>query len=137
MHLRFNTNRKPSTLILTLSADRFGSLRQGRPMIDLMKMMKQAQEIQGRMQQVQQDLAALEVEGQSGAGMVKVKLNGKFEARGIKIDPSLLKPEDAEMLEDLILAAFQDAKVKAEAAVQTKMQEVTGGLQLPPGLKLF
>lgn len=106
-------------------------------MIDLMKMMKQAQEIQGRMQQVQQDLAALEVEGQSGAGMVKVKLNGKFEARGIKIDPSLLKPEEAEMLEDLILAAFQDAKVKAEAAVQAKMQEVTGGLQLPPGLKLF
>jgi nucleoid-associated protein EbfC len=106
-------------------------------MIDLMKMMKQAQEIQGRMQQVQQDLAALEVEGQSGAGMVKVKLNGKFEARGIKIDPSLLKPEDAEMLEDLILAAFQDAKGKAEAAVQAKMQEVTGGLNLPPGLKLF
>ena len=106
-------------------------------MIDLMKMMKQAQEIQGRMQQVQQDLAALEVEGQSGAGMVKVKLNGKFEARGIKIDPSLLKPEDAEMLEDLILAAFQDAKGRAEAAVQTKMQEVTGGLNLPPGLKLF
>ena len=106
-------------------------------MIDLMKMMKQAQEIQGRMQQVQQDLAALEVEGQSGAGMVKVKLNGKFEARAISIDPSLLKPEDAEMLEDLILAAFQDAKGKAEAAVQTKMHEVTGGLQLPPGLKLF
>jgi nucleoid-associated protein EbfC len=86
---------------------------------------------------VQQELAALEVEGQSGAGMVPVKLNGKFEARGIKIDPSLLKPEDAEMLEDLILAAFQDAKGKAEAAVQTKMQEVTGGLNLPPGLKLF
>jgi DNA-binding YbaB/EbfC family protein len=106
-------------------------------MIDLMKMMKQAQEIQGRMQQVQQDLAALEVEGQSGAGMVTVKLNGKFEARSIRIDPSLLKPEDAEMLEDLILAAFQDAKGKAEAAVQAKMQEVTGGLQLPPGLKLF
>ena len=106
-------------------------------MIDLMKMMKQAQEIQGRMQQVQQDLAALEVEGQSGAGMVKVKLNGKFEARAISIDPGLLKPEDAEMLEDLILAAFQDAKGKAEVAVQAKMQEVTGGLQLPPGLKLF
>jgi nucleoid-associated protein EbfC len=137
MDFRFNTNRKPSTLILTFSADWFGSLRQGTPMIDLMKMMKQAQEIQGRMQQVQQDLAALEVEGQSGAGMVTVKLNGKFEARGIKIDPSLLKPEEAEMLEDLILAAFQDAKGKAEAAVQAKMQEVTGGLNLPPGLKLF
>jgi nucleoid-associated protein EbfC len=137
MDFRFNTNRKPSTLILTFSAGLSGSLRQGTPMIDLMKMMKQAQEIQGRMQQVQQDLAALEVEGQSGAGMVTVKLNGKFEARGIKIDPSLLKPEEAEMLEDLILAAFQDAKGKAEAAVQAKMQEVTGGLNLPPGLKLF
>ena len=105
--------------------------------MDIMKMMKQAQEIQGRMQKMQEDLVNLEVEGQSGAGLVKVKLNGKLDARSLKIDPSLIKPEDAEMLEDLILAAFQDAKVKAEAAVQTKMQEVTGGLQLPPGLKLF
>lgn len=106
-------------------------------MKDLMKLMKQAGEIQGRMQKLQEDLAALEVEGQSGAGLVTVKLNGKMEARGIKIDPSLIKPEEAEMLEDLILAAFQDAKGKAEAAVQAKMQEVTGGLALPPGLKLF
>jgi nucleoid-associated protein EbfC len=106
-------------------------------MNDLMKMMKQAQEIQGRMQKLQEDLAALEVEGQSGAGLVKVTLNGKFEARAIKIDPSLLKPEEAEILEDLIVAAFQDAKGKAEAAVQAKMQELTGGLPLPPGLKLF
>ena len=106
-------------------------------MIDLMKMMKQAQEIQGRMQKMQEDLAGLEVEGQSGAGLVKVTLNGKLEARGLKIDPSLIKPEDAEMLEDLIVAAFQDAKGKAEAAVQAKMQEITGGLALPPGLKLF
>ncbi|KAB2919548.1 MAG: YbaB/EbfC family nucleoid-associated protein [Hyphomicrobiaceae bacterium] len=106
-------------------------------MKDLMKMMKQAQEIQGRMQKLQEDLGTLEVEGQSGAGLVKVKLNGKFEARGVRIDPSLIKPEEAEMLEDLIVAAFQDAKAKAEAAVQAKMQEVTGGLALPPGLKLF
>jgi DNA-binding YbaB/EbfC family protein len=77
------------------------------------------------------------VEGQSGAGLVKVKLNGKLEARSVKIDPSLLKPDEAEMLEDLILAAFQDAKGKAEAAVQAKMAEITGGLALPPGLKLF
>ena len=102
-----------------------------------MKLMKQAGEIQGRMQKLQEDLAALEVEGQSGGGLVIVKLNGKMEARGIKIDPSLIKPDDAEMLEDLILAAFQDAKAKAEAAVQAKMQEITGGLQLPPGLKPF
>ncbi|HEY7549638.1 MAG TPA: YbaB/EbfC family nucleoid-associated protein [Hyphomicrobiaceae bacterium] len=106
-------------------------------MKDLMKMMKQAQEIQGRMQQLQDELAALQVEGQSGAGLVKVTLNGKMEARGVKLDPSLLKPEDAEMLEDLILAAFQDAKAKVEAALQEKMREVTGGLPLPPGLKLF
>jgi DNA-binding YbaB/EbfC family protein len=106
-------------------------------MKDLMKLMKQAGEIQGRMQKLQEDLAGLEVEGQSGAGLVKVTLNGKMEARGIKIDPSLIKPGEAEMLEDLILAAFQDAKGKAETAVQAKMQEVTGGLQLPSGLKLF
>ena len=105
--------------------------------MDLLKMMKQAQELQGRMQKMQEDLAGLEVEGQSGAGLVTVKLNGKFEARGLKIDPSLIKPGEAEILEDLIVAAFQDAKTKAEAAVQAKMQELTGGLQLPPGLKLF
>jgi nucleoid-associated protein EbfC len=106
-------------------------------MKDLMKLMKQAGEIQGRMQKLQEDLATLEVEGQSGAGLVTVRLNGKMEARGIKIDPSLIKPGEGEMLEDLILAALQDAKGKAETAVQAKMQEVTGGLQLPPGLKLF
>jgi nucleoid-associated protein EbfC len=106
-------------------------------MNNLMKMMKQAQELQGRMQQMQEELAALQVEGQSGAGLVKVTLNGKMEPRAVKIDPSLIKPEDAEMLEDLILAAFQDAKGKVEAALQAKMQEVTGGLPLPPGLKLF
>ena len=105
--------------------------------MDLMKMMKQAQEIQGRMQKMQEELAGLEVEGQSGGGLVKVKLNGKLEARGLKIDPSLLKPEEAEILEDLIVAALQDAKRKAETAVQGKMQEITGGLALPPGLKLF
>jgi nucleoid-associated protein EbfC len=106
-------------------------------MKDFMKMMKQAQELQGRMQQLQEELAALQVEGQSGAGLVTVTLDGKMEARAVKIDPSLIKPEDAEMLEDLILAAFQDAKGKVEAALQAKMQEVTGGLPLPPGLKLF
>ena len=106
-------------------------------MKDIMKMMKQAQELQGRMQQLQEELATLQVEGQSGAGLVKVTLNGKMEPRAVKIDRSLIKPEDAEMLEDLILAAFQDAKGKVEAALQAKMQEVTGGLALPPGLKLF
>jgi len=105
--------------------------------MNIMKMMKQAQELQGKMQQMQEELASLQVEGQSGGGLVKVTLNGKMEARAIKIDPSLLRPEDAEVVEDLLLAAFQDAKGKAEAALQQKMQEVTGGLPLPPGLKLF
>ena len=105
--------------------------------MDLMKMMKQAQEIQARMQKVQEELVGLEVEGRSGGGLVKIKLNGKLDVRGLKIDPSLIKPEEAEMLEDLIVAAFQDAKAKAEAAVEAKMREVTGGLPLPPGLKLF
>jgi len=106
-------------------------------MKDLMKIMKQASEIQSRMQKMQEDLAALEVEGQAGAGLVRLALNGKMEARRLKIDPSLLKPEEAEILEDLVIAAFQDAKAKAESAVQAKMQEITGGLPLPPGLKLF
>ena len=105
--------------------------------MNLMKMMQQAQQIQGRMQQMQEELAGLEITGQSGAGLVKVTLNGKMEARAVKIDPSLIKPDEAEMLEDLILAAFQDAKGKVETEVQAKMQEVTGGLPIPPGLKLF
>lgn len=106
-------------------------------MKDLLKMMKQAQDIQGRMQKMQEELAALAFEGQSGAGMVKVTLNGKGEMNSVRIDPSLLKPGEAEMLEDLILAAHQDARAKVEAGLQEKMQEVTGGLQLPPGMKLF
>lgn len=105
--------------------------------MDIMKMMKQASQLQSKMQQMQQDLADLEVEGQSGGGLVKARINGKFDTRSIKIDPSLLKPEDAEMLEDLVIAALSDAKMKAENEIQTKMQEITGGLPLPPGLKLF
>ncbi len=106
-------------------------------MKDLMGMMKQAQELQARVQRMQEELAALEVEGQAGAGLVQVTLNGKGEMRRLKIDPSLLKPEEAEILEDLVIAGFQDAKNKVESAMQAKMQEVTGGLPLPPGLKLF
>jgi DNA-binding YbaB/EbfC family protein len=105
--------------------------------MNLMKMMQQAQQIQGRLQEMQEQLVQLEIEGSSGAGLVRVTLNGKMEPRAIKIDPSLIKPDEAEMLEDLILAAFQDAKGRVEAAVQAKMQDVTGGLPLPPGLKLF
>ena len=106
-------------------------------MKDLMKMMKQAQEIQGRMQRMQEELASLEISGQSGAGLVKVTLNGKGEMRSVKIDPSLLKPDDAEIVEDLVLAAFQDAKGKVEGEMQKRMQDVAGDLPLPPGMKLF
>lgn len=106
-------------------------------MKDLMKMMKQAQELQSRMQKVQEELAALEIEGQSGAGAVRVTLNGKGEMCALKIDPNLMKPQEAEMVEDLVIAAFQDARTKVEAAMQERMQEIAGGLPLPPGLKLF
>ncbi len=106
-------------------------------MKDLMKMMKQAQELQSRMQQMQEEISAMEAEGQSGAGAVRVTLNGKGEMRALKIEPNLLKPDEAEMVEDLVLAAFQDAKKKVEEKLQEKMQEITGGLQMPPGFKLF
>lgn len=105
-------------------------------MKNLGKMMQQAQQLQANMARMQEEMAALEVTGASGAGMVQVTLNGKGEARRVKIDPSLVKPEEAEVLEDLIVAAVNDAKGKAEAEMARRMQELTGGLQLPPGFKL-
>jgi nucleoid-associated protein EbfC len=106
-------------------------------MKDLMGVMKQAQQLQAQMQKMQEQLAAMEIDGQAGAGLVKVTLNGKGEMRRVNIDPSLMKADEREILEDLVVAACQDAKNKVEAAVQTKMQEMAGGLPLPPGLKLF
>lgn len=106
-------------------------------MKDLMKMMQQAKDIQARMQKMQEEMQALEVTGRSGAGMVTVTLNGRGDMRAIHIDPSLMKPDEAEIVEDLIVAAFQDARAKVEAEMQGRMQELTGGLPLPPGLKLF
>jgi nucleoid-associated protein EbfC len=106
-------------------------------MKDLMGMMKQAQQIQARMQQMQQDLAAMEVTGQSGGGLVSVVMNGKSDVLRLRLDPSLMKPEESEIVEDLVVAAITDAKSKAEAVMQQKMAEATGGLPLPPGLKLF
>ena len=99
-------------------------------------MMKQAQEMQAKMAEMQEHLASLEVTGSSGGGMVQVTLSGKTEARKVKIDPSLMNPDDTEVLEDLLVAAFNDAKSKAEALMAEKMSELTGGLQLPPGFKL-
>ncbi len=106
-------------------------------MKDIMGMMSKVKEMQARMAQMQEELAALECEGQSGGGLVKVTLNGKGEMRKVAIDPSLMKPDEAEILEDLIVAATQDAKTKTESIAQEKMAEITGGLPLPPGMKLF
>jgi DNA-binding YbaB/EbfC family protein len=101
------------------------------------QMMKQAQELQGRMAEMQAEMERTTVEGRSGGGMVTVTLNGKGDMAGVKIDPSLVKPEEAEILEDLIVAAHADAKSKVEDAMKDKMKALTGGLPLPPGLKLF
>jgi hypothetical protein len=104
-------------------------------MKDIMGMMKAAQEMQGRMQDFQNQLGDMMVEGSSGAGMVSVTLNGKGEMRGLKIDPSLVS-DDVSVLEDLIMAAHNDAKGKVEYQTNAKMQELTAGLPLPPGMKL-
>ncbi|HML43718.1 MAG TPA: YbaB/EbfC family nucleoid-associated protein, partial [Hyphomicrobium zavarzinii] len=98
---------------------------------------KQVKDMQDRMQRLQEELGALEVAGSAGGGLVSVTLSGKGDMKRVRIDPSLLKPEEAEIVEDLIVAATSDAKSKVEAKLQEKMSEVTGGLPLPPGMKLF
>ena len=105
-------------------------------MRDLMGMMKQAQELQSKMQEFQESVGNIVAEGRSGGGLVVVSVTGKGELRGLKIDPSLFKEDSVEVLEDLIIAAHRDAKEKAEAEVQRKMSEMTAGLPLPPGMKL-
>jgi nucleoid-associated protein EbfC len=105
--------------------------------MNLMGMMKQVGEMQARMQQMQEELAGLEFVGQSGGGLVNVTLTGKGDVKKVHIDPILMKPDDAEIIEDLIVAAAQDAKGKLDVQLQAKMQEMAGGLPLPPGLKLF
>ena len=106
-------------------------------MKDIMGMMKQVGQMQARLKDVQEELARAEIEGQSGGGLVRITLDGKGEVKRVRIDPSLMKPDDAEILEELIVAAATDARGKADAAMQAKMAEVTGGLPLPPGIKLF
>ncbi len=105
-------------------------------MKNLGAMMKQAQEMQTKMAEMQESLAVMEAEGASGGGMVRVRLNGKSEVLAVSIDPGLMVPDDREVLEDLIVAAFKDAKSKVETMVQEKMSELTGGLKLPPGMQL-
>jgi DNA-binding YbaB/EbfC family protein len=105
-------------------------------MKDLMGLMKQAKDMQKKMEQAQSEVADLVVEGRSGGGLVTVTLTGGGNMRGLKIDPSLISDEDAEILEDLIVAAFQDAKVKLDAAQGETMKNAMGGLELPPGMKM-
>lgn len=105
-------------------------------MADFLGMMKQAAQIKARMEEMQAELDRVETEGVAGGGMVGVRMSAKGELRGLKIDPSLLKPEEAEILEDLIVAAHADARRKAEELMQEKMKGLTGGLSLP-GLNPF
>ena len=105
-------------------------------MVDILGMMKKAQEVQAQLQEAQEALARVDVEGQSGGGLVRVTLTGKGEMKAVAIDPSLLSPADKDMVEDLILAAYADAKGKADRLSAEKMQNLAAGLPLPPGMKL-
>ena len=106
-------------------------------MRDIMGLMKQAQAMQQKLQDAQAELDNLEVDGASGGGVVTVKVTGKGALKAISIDPSLMNPDEKEILEDLIVAAMNDARGKAEGAAQDRMADLTKGLPLPPGLKLF
>ena len=106
-------------------------------MADFLGLMKQAAELKSKMEAMQAELDQIEVEGTSGGGLVAVKLSGKGEMKGVKIDDTLMQPSEKEILEDLIVAAHTDARRTAETLLQEKMQSVAGGLPLPPGMKLF
>jgi hypothetical protein len=106
-------------------------------MADFMGMMKQAAQLQAKMKALQDELDTLDIEGVAGGGLVSVKLTGKGELRSVHIDDSLMQPQEKEIVEDLLVAAHADARRKADALVQEKMKQLTGGLPLPPGLKLF
>ena len=106
-------------------------------MADFLGLMKQAAELKSKMEAMQAELEQIEVEGASGGGLVTVRLSGKGEMKGVKIDETLIKPSEKQIVEDLIVAAHADARRKAESLVQEKMKGVAGGLPLPPGLKLF
>lgn len=105
-------------------------------MRDLMGLMGKAKEMQAKFEAMQEEIAALEAAGQSGGGLVRVTLSGKGEMKALKIDPSLFKEDDVEILEDLILAAHNDAKAKLDATLQEKTRAMTAGMPIPPGMKL-
>jgi DNA-binding YbaB/EbfC family protein len=106
-------------------------------MPDFLGLMKQATEFKSKMEAMQAELERLEIEGTAGGGLVAIQLSGKGDLRGARIDQTLLKPDQKEIVEDLIVAAHADAKRKLEAMLQEKMQALTGGMALPPGLKPF
>jgi nucleoid-associated protein EbfC len=106
-------------------------------MKDIMGMMKQVQNLQANMQKMQEELAALELTGFAGGDMVQITLSGKGDVLRVKIDPALLKADEVEILEDLIVTAARDAKSKVETEMKSRMETVTGGLPIPPGMKLF
>ena len=105
-------------------------------MKDLLGLMGKAKEMQAKFQAMQDEVATIEASGQAGGGLVNVTLTGKFEMKSLKIDPSLFKEDDVEILEDLVLAAHNDAKTKVEQIMQEKTKALTAGLPIPPGMKL-
>jgi DNA-binding YbaB/EbfC family protein len=104
--------------------------------MDFMGMMKQAAQLQAKMQEMQAELDQIEVEGSAGGGLVAITLSAKGDLKSVSIDPSLLKPEEKQVVADLLIAAHAEARRKAEALLQDKMKSLTGGLPLPPGLSL-
>ena len=104
--------------------------------MDIMNLMKKAQEMQAKVGEMQTELEGITVEGSAGAGLVTVEATAKGSITRLKIDPSLANPDEIEILEDLVMAAFNDARNKAEAVAQEKMQSLAGGLSLPPGFKM-
>ena len=106
-------------------------------MADFLGLMKQATQLQAKMAEMQAELDQITVEGTAGGGMVTVTMSAKGDLKGVRIDPSLIKPEEKEIIEDLLVAAHGDARRKAEVLLQEKMKGLTGGLPLPPGMKLF
>jgi len=106
-------------------------------MADFLGLMKQAAELKSKMEAMQAELDQIEVEGSAGGGLAKVRMTAKGEVKAVTLDPSLMKPDETAIVEDLLVAAHADARRKAEAHLQEKMKSLTGGLPLPPGLKLF
>src|SRR5271169_2952446 len=134
-------SRRNSMLMVTTSqipatATTRNDFEKGTSMADFLGMMKQAAQLQSKMQAMQEELGNVEVEGISGGGLVSVRMTAKMEVKAVKLDPSLMKADESEILEDLLVTAHGDARRKAEIAMQEKMQALTGGLGLPPGLGL-